>query len=93
MGADVELVEVVACAIGYTQIDARRVTFEELLPGVIAGRWDRHMGKPPRAGRRKSPTNCCNFDGVASALVRQWGGVRPMPAQQRYGKDGSSVHA
>jgi polar amino acid transport system substrate-binding protein len=39
-GADVELAEVVVRAIGYTQIHIQRVTFEELLPGVIAGRWN-----------------------------------------------------
>ncbi len=40
MGADVELAGVVVRAIGYPRIDFQRVTFEELLPGVMAGRWD-----------------------------------------------------
>lgn len=39
-GADVELAGVVVRALGYTKIDVQRVTFEELLPGVITGRWD-----------------------------------------------------
>lgn len=39
-GADVELAEVVARAIGYTQVHIQRVTFEELLPGVVAGHWN-----------------------------------------------------
>ncbi len=42
-GADMELAEVALRAIGYSQIQARRVTFEELLPGVAAGHWDMNV--------------------------------------------------
>jgi polar amino acid transport system substrate-binding protein len=42
-GADVELAEVVLRAIGYTQIQYQRVTFEELLPGVASGSWDMNV--------------------------------------------------
>jgi polar amino acid transport system substrate-binding protein len=42
-GADIELVEVVLRAIGITSIEYQLTTFEELLPGVQAGRWDMNV--------------------------------------------------
>ena len=42
-GADIELAEVVLRAIGATAIEYRRTSFEELLPGVQAGRWDMNV--------------------------------------------------
>jgi polar amino acid transport system substrate-binding protein len=39
-GSDIELADVVLRAIGATSIKYRLVAFEELLPGVQAGRWD-----------------------------------------------------
>ena len=39
-GADVELAEAVLRAAGVTSIAWRKVAFEDLLPGVQAGRWD-----------------------------------------------------
>lgn len=38
-GADIELADVVLRAIGYSHIEHQPTTFEELLPGVSAGRW------------------------------------------------------
>ena len=42
-GADVELAEAVLRAAGATEIAWRKVAFEELLPGVQAGRWDMNV--------------------------------------------------
>jgi polar amino acid transport system substrate-binding protein len=42
-GADIELAEVVLRAIGVTSIEYQLTTFEELLPGVQAGRWDMNV--------------------------------------------------
>lgn len=42
-GADIELAEVVLQAIGVTSIEYQLTTFEELLPGVQAGRWDMNV--------------------------------------------------
>ena len=42
-GADIELAEVVLRAIGATAIDCCKTTFEELMPGVRAGRWDMNV--------------------------------------------------
>ena len=42
-GADIELAEVVLRAIGATSIEHHRTSFEELLPGVQAGRWDMNV--------------------------------------------------
>src|ERR1700722_18294089 len=42
-GADIELAEVVLRAIGVSSIEYQLTTFEELLPGVQAGRWDMNV--------------------------------------------------
>ena len=42
-GADIELADVVLRAIGATAIEHHRTSFEELLPGVQAGRWDMNV--------------------------------------------------
>jgi polar amino acid transport system substrate-binding protein len=42
-GADIELAEVVLRAIGVSAIEYQLTTFEELLPGVEAGRWDMNV--------------------------------------------------
>ena len=42
-GADIELADVVLRAIGVTSIEYQRTSFEELLPGVHAGRWDMNV--------------------------------------------------
>ena len=42
-GADIELADVVLRAIGVTSIEHRKTSFEELLPGVQAGRWDMNV--------------------------------------------------
>jgi polar amino acid transport system substrate-binding protein len=42
-GADIELAEVVLRAIGATATDFCKTSFEELLPGVRAGRWDMNV--------------------------------------------------
>jgi polar amino acid transport system substrate-binding protein len=42
-GADIELAEVVLRAIGVSSIEYQLATFEELLPGVKAGRWDMNV--------------------------------------------------
>ncbi len=42
-GADIELADVVLRAIGATSIDHLKTSFEELLPGVQAGRWDMNV--------------------------------------------------
>ena len=42
-GADIELAEVVLRTIGATAIDCCKTTFEELMPGVRAGRWDMNV--------------------------------------------------
>jgi polar amino acid transport system substrate-binding protein len=42
-GADIELAEVVLRAIGVTSIEYQLTTFEELLQGVQAGRWDMNV--------------------------------------------------
>ena len=42
-GADIELADVVLRAIGVTSIEHHRTSFEELLPGVQAGRWDMNV--------------------------------------------------
>lgn len=42
-GADIELVEVILQAIGITNIVYEHTTFEQLLPGVQAGRWDMNV--------------------------------------------------
>ena len=42
-GADIELAEAVLMAIGVTHIDYHLTTFNELLPGVEAGRWDMNV--------------------------------------------------
>jgi polar amino acid transport system substrate-binding protein len=42
-GADIELAEVVLRAIGVKSIEYQLTTFEELLPGVQAGRWDMNV--------------------------------------------------
>ncbi|QEC79680.1 transporter substrate-binding domain-containing protein [Mucilaginibacter ginsenosidivorax] len=42
-GADIELAEVVLRAIGITSIEYQLTTFDELLPGVQAGRWDMNV--------------------------------------------------
>ena len=42
-GADIELAEVVLRAIGVQSIEYHLTTFEELLPGVQAGRWDMNV--------------------------------------------------
>ena len=42
-GADIELAEVVLRAIGVTAIEHHKAAFEELLPGVQAGRWDMNV--------------------------------------------------
>ena len=42
-GADIELADVVLRAIGATSIEHCRTSFEELLPGVQAGRWDMNV--------------------------------------------------
>ena len=53
-GADIELADVVLRAIGVTAIDHRKTSFEELLSGVEAGRWDMNVpifATPERARR------------------------------------------
>lgn len=53
-GADIALAEVVLRAIGVTRIEYRLATFNELLPGVEAGRWDMNVPlfvTPERAKR------------------------------------------
>ncbi len=42
-GADIELADVVLRAIGVTSIEHHKTSFEELLPGVQAGRWDMNV--------------------------------------------------
>ena len=42
-GADIELADVVLRATGATSIEYHLTTFEELLPGVRAGRWDMNV--------------------------------------------------
>ncbi len=42
-GADIELADVVLRAIGAASIEHCRTSFEELLPGVQAGRWDMNV--------------------------------------------------
>lgn len=42
-GADIELAEAVLRAIGVQSIEYQLTTFEELLPGVQAGRWDMNV--------------------------------------------------
>ena len=42
-GADIELAEVVLRAIGATAIEHCKTSFEELMPGVRAGRWDMNV--------------------------------------------------
>jgi len=42
-GADIELAEAVLGAIGVKSIEYQLTTFEELLPGVQAGRWDMNV--------------------------------------------------
>ena len=42
-GADIELADVVLRAIGATAIEHHKTSFEELLPGVRAGRWDMNV--------------------------------------------------
>ncbi len=42
-GSDIELAEVVLRALGVTSIEYQHTTFEELLPGVQAGRWDMNV--------------------------------------------------
>ena len=42
-GADIELADVVLRAIGVTAIEHHKTSFEELLPGVQAGRWDMNV--------------------------------------------------
>lgn len=42
-GADIELADTVLHAIGVTTIDHHKTSFEELLPGVQAGRWDMNV--------------------------------------------------
>ena len=42
-GADIELADVVLRAIGATVIEHHGTSFEELLPGVQAGRWDMNV--------------------------------------------------
>ena len=42
-GADIELADVVLRAIGATSIEHHKTSFEELLPGVQAGRWDMNV--------------------------------------------------
>lgn len=42
-GADIELAEVVLREIGVSSIEYQLTTFEELLPGVQAGRWDMNV--------------------------------------------------
>jgi polar amino acid transport system substrate-binding protein len=42
-GADIELADVVLRAIGVTAIEHRKTSFDELLPGVQAGRWDMNV--------------------------------------------------
>ena len=42
-GADIELADIVLRAIGATAIEHCRTSFEELLPGVQAGRWDMNV--------------------------------------------------
>ena len=42
-GADIELADAVLRAIGATSIEHHRASFEELLPGVQAGRWDMNV--------------------------------------------------
>jgi polar amino acid transport system substrate-binding protein len=42
-GADIELAEVVLRAIGVSSIEFQLTAFEELLPGVQAGRWDMNV--------------------------------------------------
>ena len=42
-GADIELAEVVLRAIGVTEIEYHPTSFEALLPGVQAGRWDMNV--------------------------------------------------
>ncbi|WP_261520968.1 transporter substrate-binding domain-containing protein [Burkholderia multivorans] len=42
-GADINLADAVLRAIGVTQIEYRRTTFGELLPGVAAGLWDMNV--------------------------------------------------
>lgn len=39
-GADIELIEAVLREVGVSSIEYHHTTFEELLPGVQAGRWD-----------------------------------------------------
>lgn len=43
VGADLELAEIVLHALGYTHVEHRLTTFEELLPGVNAGRWNMNV--------------------------------------------------
>ncbi len=42
-GADIELADVVLRAIGASSIEHHKTSFEELLPGVQAGRWDMNV--------------------------------------------------
>ena len=42
-GADIDLADVVLRAIGTTTIEHHKTSFEELLPGVQAGRWDMNV--------------------------------------------------
>lgn len=42
-GADIELAEVVLRAVGVSSIEYQLISFEELLPGVQAGRWDMNV--------------------------------------------------
>lgn len=42
-GADIELADVVLRVIGATSIEHYKTSFEELLPGVQAGRWDMNV--------------------------------------------------
>ena len=39
VGADVELATIILQRLGVRQVETRLVTFADLLPGIVAGRW------------------------------------------------------
>jgi polar amino acid transport system substrate-binding protein len=81
-GADIELAEVVLRAIGVPSIEYQLTTFEELLPGVQAGRWDMNVPIFVTTERAKDVAFSVPVWSLGDGFVVQWGNPKELTSYE-----------
>ncbi|MCR8561623.1 transporter substrate-binding domain-containing protein [Mucilaginibacter sp. BJC16-A38] len=90
-GADIELAEVVLRAIGVSSIEYQLTTFEELLPGVQAGRWDMNVPIFVTAERAKNVAFSVPVWSLGDGFVVQQGNPKELTSYEAVVKSGDAL--